>query len=178
MAVIGALVGSTLLSACSGSHHHDPNPPGPNGPNVVNAEPAGGSPGVGPVVAPPPVTAPGGQAQPQHVQLTGRSITINAATTVGAQPPGATAVDVDVTISNQGATPVPNATTCYTLIGAEGDTFGAVSASPGFTAPIAGGSSRRGTVQFDVPRAALKNLRLLYRSGDGSASALVQLPLA
>jgi hypothetical protein len=69
-----------------------------------------------------------------------------------------------LTIKNVSDQPIPNEPGFFRLMGAEGDTFTYQSnSSNNFYSMIPAHSSRNGTVVFQVPRAAVSHLQLLYR---------------
>ncbi len=71
---------------------------------------------------------------------------------------------------------IMNQLTFFQLMGAEGDIFTyQYNSSDDFYGTVSAHSSRNGTIQFQIPRAATSNLRLLYRPEVPTETALVSL---
>jgi hypothetical protein len=133
------------------------------------------TPASGPIVIETPTPAPGGSAHSQLVKLPDRTLTIQ---NVSEQPGGSNSTNVTLvlSISNTGTKAIPNEATYYQLVGMEGDIFGLQSSvTSGFYGTVATHSSHNGTIIFQVPSAASKGLRLLFRSEIATETVFVQL---
>jgi hypothetical protein len=133
------------------------------------------TPASGPIVIETPTPAPGGNAHSQVVNLPDRTLTIQ---NVSEQPNGANSTNVSVvlTMSNTGTKAIPNEASYYQLVGMEGDIFGLQSSvTSGFYGTVAVHSSHNGTIVFQVPSAASRGLRLLFRSEIATETVFVQL---
>lgn len=133
------------------------------------------TPASGPIVIETPTRVPGGSAHSQVVTLPDRTLTIQ---NVSEQPAGSNSTNVTLvlSISNTGTKAIPNEATYYQLVGMEGDIFGLQSSvTSGFYGTVATHSSHNGTIVFEVPSAASKGLRLLFRSEIATETVFVQL---
>jgi len=110
------------------------------------------------------------------VMLPDRTLIIND---VGKQPgadASSTAIVLVITIKNTSAKSIMNEASFFQLIGSEGDTFGLqANTTTSFFGTIASKSSRNGTITFQMPTAAINNLRLLYRSEIATETVFVSL---
>jgi hypothetical protein len=122
------------------------------------------TPGTGPLVILTPTPLPGGSSNGQLVTLPDRTLAINSASKQQGMDANSTAISLVMTINNTGAKPILNQATYYLLVGSEGDIFGyQSSATAGYFGTIAPHNSRSGTIVFQVPAAAVKGLRLMFR---------------
>jgi hypothetical protein len=122
------------------------------------------SPGSGPLVILTPTPLPGGSSNGQLVTLPDRTLAIQSASKQQGMDANSTGVSLVMSINNTGTKPILNQANYYLLLGSEGDIFGyQSSATAGYFGTITPHNSRSGTIVFQVPTAALKGLRLMFR---------------
>ncbi len=122
------------------------------------------TPGTGPLVILTPTPLPGGSSNGQLVTLPDRTLAIYSASKQPGMDANSTAISLVMTINNTGTKPILNQAAYYLLVGSEGDVFGyQSSATAGYFGTIAPHNSRSGTIVFQVPAAAVKGLRLMFR---------------
>lgn len=107
--------------------------------------------------------------------LKDRTLVINAISRQKGANPDPVAINITMTIKNTGGKPIKNQATFFQLVGAGGDFFGQTNSSDNFYGPIAPHTTRSGTITFQLPAAASKNLRLMYRSEVASEALLVPI---
>ena len=128
------------------------------------------TPGTGPLVILTPTPLPGGSSNGQLVTLPDRTLAIQSASKQPGMDANSTAISLVMTINNQAA--------YYLLVGSEGDVFGyQSSASAGYIGTIAPHNSRSGTIVFQVPAAAVKGLRLMFRPEIAQETVFVALSM-
>jgi|SRR5579859_1973022 len=122
------------------------------------------TPGSGPLVILTPTPLPGGSSNSQLVTLPDRTLAIHSASKQPGMVANSTAISLVMTINNTGTKPILNQAAYYLLVGSEGDVFGyQSSATAGYFGTIASHNSSSGTIVFQVPAAAVKGLRLMFR---------------
>lgn len=133
------------------------------------------SPATGPVTITSPTPVPGGGSTSQQVVLQDRVLVINSVKEDTGSGSTVT-ITLALTVKNTSSKDIQNKVNFYQLVGSEGDVFGlpATTSSP-FFGPIAAGSSKSGTLAFQIPSAAVSNLRLLYRSEIPQETVFVSL---
>ena len=143
---------------------------------VVKPKSVHGSSGNGPIVVTSPMPVPGGNANSQQVILKDRTLVINSASKQNAANAGSSVITLVLTVKNTSDNSIMNQLTFFQLMGAEGDIFTyQYNSSDDFYGTVSAHSSRNGTIQFQIPRAATSNLRLLYRPEVPTETALVSL---
>lgn len=134
------------------------------------------TPGSGPTVILTPTPVPGGGSSSQLVTLADRTLTINSVSQQPGNSVNSTAVTLVMSVKNTGAQAIQNAASFYELAGSEGDIFGVQSsATPSFFGTIPTQGALSGTIVFQVPTAAAKGLRLLFRPEVVSETVFVKL---
>ena len=132
-------------------------------------------PGVGPIVILSPTPAPG-QAQGQLVTLPDRILVISNVSKVAGANSSSTGISVTISVQNIGTKSILNQMSFYQLMVTEGDAFGLQSGTnSSFFGTIAPQQSRQGTLVFQVPTAALRGMRLLFRSEIATETVLIPL---
>ncbi len=133
----------------------------------------------GPLVITSPTPVPGGSATSQQIVLPDRTIVITSITKQNGTTKNATIVVMALTVKNTGSKDITNQSSYYQLISSEGDAFGLTqsesSAAANFFGTITSGSTRTGTLSFEVPSVTISNLRLLYRSNIATETVFVVL---
>jgi hypothetical protein len=133
-------------------------------PQLVTPKSVSGSPGKGPLVISSPTLVPGGKAGSQQIVLHDRSLIINHVTELKGVSANTILISLDLAVQNTSDKAIMNLSTFFQLMGSEGDAFGYQSnSSDNFYSTIAAHTTRSGTIEFQVPRAAASGLRLLYR---------------
>ncbi len=139
------------------------------------AAPSNSTPGVGPKVILSPTPVPG-NAQGQLVTLPDRALVISNVNKVAGTDSSSTGISVTISVKNIGTKSILNQASFYQLIVAEGDTFGLQSGTnSSFFGNIARQTSRKGTLVFQVPTAALGGIRLLFRSEIAAETVFIPL---
>ena len=119
---------------------------------------------------------PGGKAGSQQVVLTDRTLVINSVSKQNGPNAGSSLITLVLTVKNTSDKPIMNQLTFFQLMGADGDIFTyQYNSSDDFYGTVPANSSRNGTIQFQVPRAATSNLRLLYRPEVATETVLASL---
>lgn len=143
---------------------------------VVKPKSVHGSPGSGPIVVTLPTPMPGSNANSEQVVLKDRTLVITSVSKQNGPNAGSSLITLVLTVKNTSDKPIMNQSTFFQLTGPEGDTFTyQYNSSDNFYGTVSANSSRNGTIQFQVPRAATSNLRLLYHPEDTTETALVSL---
>ena len=179
----GLLAVGMCLAACSSAASPESNSPAAAGPaatpQLVSPKPLGGSPGKGPQVISDPPRLPGGQASSQKVALNDRTLTITSVTSRSGASRGSILIDLDLVVRNTSGKAIQNKAAFFELIGAEGDTFGqqAGNSSGDFYGTVGPHASRSGSIEFQIPAAAVSNLYLLYRPEIAAESVLTRLTI-
>ena len=148
-----------------------------SGATVTSATPGSntGTSTSGPITINVPTPVVGGGSTSQQVVLPDRVLVIDSVKKNNGSN-NLSSIVMSLTVKNTGNKDIDNKVDFYQLVGAEGDVFGlpASTTSP-FFGPIASGSSKSGTLTFQIPAAAVSNLRLLYRSEVASETVFVAL---
>jgi hypothetical protein len=166
--ILGLLPAVSLsLAACSSS--------GTVAPHQVTPRVVGGGPGQGPLVISNPTPAPGVKGSEQ-VALADRVLTVASVRRRKGVNQNFAVIDLDLLIRNRGDQPILNQPTYFQLMGLGGDGFvPRADASGPFYGTIGAQMTRSGTIEFQIPTAAISGLRLLYRP-DVATEAVI-LPL-
>ena len=178
-----------ILAACNTQENTNTTPTGSaNTPASRSAQPQSSSQaeststsstashGVGPIVILSPTPVSGGSSHSQMVTLPDRTLIINDVNKQPGADAGLDAIVLVMTIKNTSAKSIMNDASFFQLIGTEGDTFGLqTNAATSFFGTIASRSSRKGTIVFQIPTAAVEGLRLLYRSEIATETVFVSL---
>jgi hypothetical protein len=110
-----------------------------------------------------PTHAPGAGLG-QEVPLADRVLILGGVRTQMGANPRLTVIDVDIAIRNTANKPILNQPTYFELMGPESDGFAPRGdAADPFYGTMEAGTTRSGTVEFQIPAAAISGLRLLYR---------------
>jgi hypothetical protein len=170
----------TVLAGCGSARAPVASPSATGGttvaPRVVNATSTGGSAGIGPLVISHPTPVPGGPAGSEQVVLPDRTLIVNTVTSQPATSAGSVLIDLDLSVRNNSGSTVKNEPTFFQLLGPGGDTFGHQdNSSDTFYGAIPAHTSRRGTIELAVPRAAASGLNLLYRPEIAKETVIVAL---
>jgi uncharacterized protein DUF4352 len=165
--LLGAV--GVLSAACSSSAGHkaqsDPARFGAT-PTVIPTS-NGGGPGTGPIV---------GSNTSGPIALPDRSVAIVSFTKRFQKRNQAEFVDISLTISNQGQSPISNEPRFFSLVGQGGDVFSYQdNSSDNFYLPIDPHTSRTGLIEFEIPAAAAKSLQLLYRPDVATDTVIARL---
>ena len=132
------------------------------------------TPGVGPTVILSPTPVPGGGAHSQQVILADRTLIINDVSKGAGSDASSTAIRMTMTMKNTSTKAITNQPSYFSLFGTEGDVFGlAVNTTGSFFGSIDANSARSGTVVFQVPTGAAKELKLFYRSNVANETVFV-----
>lgn len=124
----------------------------------------GKTPSGGPIVITASTPASGGGTHGQQIVLGDRTLIITSVSKQNSTSANVVGVSLTMTVKNTGKAAINNQATYYALLGAEGDAFGLQSSvTPAFIGSIPVGSSRTGTVVFQVPSAAVTGIRLFFR---------------
>ena len=148
---------------------------------TTHATPATHAPtaGSGPLVILTPTPLPGGSSQSQLVTLPDRTLTIQNASKQQGMDANTTAITLVMSVKNTGTKSIPNQASYYLLVGSEGDIFGyQSSATASYFGTIAPSNTRSGSIVFQVPTAAVKGLRLLFRSDITQETVFVALQVS
>jgi hypothetical protein len=179
LAGIGILV---ILAACGSSGHSGSTPPSGSSPAAQQSSPTAATAGTptattpaGPLTITSPTPVPGGSSNSQQVVMQDRVLVINSVKQDSGSG-GISTITLALTIKNTSSNDIQNKVNFYQLVGSEGDVFGLppTTSSP-FFGPIAAGNSKSGTLAFQIPTAAVSNLRLLYRSEVPQETVFVSL---
>ena len=136
-------------------------------PTAVIPTSNGGGPGTGPTV---------GSNTSGPIALPDRSVAIVSFTKRFEKQNQAEFVDISLTISNQGQSPITNEPRFFSLIGQGGDVFSYQdNSSDNFYLPIDPRTSRTGLIEFEIPAAAAKGLQLLYRPDVATDTVIARL---
>ena len=139
------------------------------------AAPSHSTPGVGPTVILSPTPVPG-YAQWQLVTLPDRILVISNVSKVAGADSSLTGISVAIRVTNTGTKSILNQASFYQLMVAEGDAFGLQSGThSSFFGNIAPEKSRKGTLVFQVPAAALGGIQLLFRSEIATETVFIAL---
>ncbi|HTK07354.1 MAG TPA: DUF4352 domain-containing protein, partial [Ktedonobacteraceae bacterium] len=182
LVIVSGLCALTLLLAACGGPTSSPgtgqtNSNGTSAPTTVttaNATVVTGSNGAtnvtppsGPTIVTSPTPIPGSNGKGQQLKLADRILLITSATKQNGADPTSVSIVLALTVKNtspKGLT-IQNQPEFFQLVGSEGDTFGKQSnSSDSFYGPINANSQRSGTIVFQIPAAAVKGLRLMYRT--------------
>jgi len=148
-------------------------------PQLITPKAFSGSPGKGPLVISSPTPVPGGKAGSQQIVLGDRTLIINSVSKQKGASPNATLITLDLTVQNTSSKAIKNQSTFFQLMGPEGDTFGyQYNSSDNFYGIIAADTTRRGSIVFQVPTAAISSLRLLYRPEIATETAIILLKIS
>ena len=158
------LVSAGLIAACGSDGTGTGSRP-PGTPQVVNPRSVGGGPGgQGPLIVTHP-TSP--------ISLPDRVLTVVSAKDIYSKARKTTLIDLTLTITNPGSTPINNQPQFFALIASGGDIFDHQdNSSDTFYAPIAPGTSRTGFIEFQIPSPKATGFQLFYRP-DVSADELI-----
>jgi hypothetical protein len=118
---------------------------------------------------------PGGGSTSQQMVLKDRTLVINTVSRQKGANPDPVAINIAITIKNTGGRSIQNQAAFFQLVGAGGDFFGQTNSSDNFYGSIAPHTTRSGTITFQLPAAAIKNLRLMYRSEVSSEALLIPM---
>jgi uncharacterized protein DUF4352 len=153
--------------------------PTPGKTATVGSTPVVGTPvqsnGAAPIEIATPTPVPGGGSTSQQVLLKDRTLVINAVSRQKGANPDPVAINIAITIKNTGGRSIQNQAAFFQLVGAGGDFFGQTNSSDNFYGSIAPHTTRSGTITFQMPAAAIKNLRLMYRSEVSSEALLIPM---
>jgi hypothetical protein len=112
----------------------------------------------------------------RQVVLPDRTLIVSAVTSQPATTAGWTLIDLDLSVRDNSGSTVKNEPTFFELLGPGGDVFGHQdNSSDTFYGAIPAHTSRRGTIEFAVPRAAASGLSLLYRPEIAKETVIVML---
>jgi hypothetical protein len=140
-----------------------------------SAPPSHRTPGVGPKVILSPTPVPG-NAQGQLVALPDRTLVISNVSKVAGADSSSTGISITISVKNIGTKSILNKVSFYQLVATEGDSFGLQpNTNSSFFGNIARQMSRKGTLVFQVPTAALRGLRLLFRSEIATETVFIPL---
>jgi hypothetical protein len=120
---------------------------------------------------------PGGGSTSQQMVLKDRILVINTVSRQKGANPDPVAINIAMAIRNTGGRSIQNQAAFFQLVGAGGDFFGQTNSSDNFYGPIAPHTIRSGTITFQLPAAAVKNLRLMYRSEVASEALLIPIKI-
>ena len=141
------------------------------------AAPSHNTPGVGPKVILSPTSVPG-NTQGQLVALPDRTLVISNVSKVAGADSSSTGISMTISVKNIGTKSILNKASFYQLIATEGDSFGLQSNTNSiFFSNITQQMSRKGTLVFQVPTAALSGIRLLFRSEIAAETVFIPLNL-
>ncbi|GHO94838.1 hypothetical protein KSF_048860 [Reticulibacter mediterranei] len=118
---------------------------------------------------------PGGSSTSQQIVLKDRALVINTVSRQKGANPDPVAINIAITIKNTGDRSIQNQAAFFQLVSAGGDFFGQTNSSDNFYGSIASHTIRSGTITFQLPALATKNLRLMYRSEVSSEALLVPI---
>jgi hypothetical protein len=145
-------------------------------PRLVTPKSVGGSPGKGPLVISSPAPLPGGKIGSQTVALSDRALVISSVTRHRGANPGSILIDLDLVVRNTSGKAIRNQSAFFQLMGPGGDIFGYQNNTPdNFYRTIEAHASRSGTIEFEIPTAAVSSLYLLYRPEIATETVLTQL---
>lgn len=148
-------------------------------PLLITPKSSSGSPGKAPLVITSQTPVPGGGAGSQLVVLLDRALIIYSASKHQGTSTNSTSIDLDLAVQNTSGRAIANQITFFQLMGPEGDIFGYQNnSSDSFYGTIAAHTTRRGTIEFQVPTAATASLRLLYRPEIATETAIILLKIA
>jgi hypothetical protein len=142
------------------------------GSTAVTATPVQSN-GAAPIEVSTPTRIPGGSSTSQQIVLKDRTLVINTVSRQKGANPDPVAINIAMTIKNTGGKSIKNQAAFFQLVGAGGDFFGQTNSSDNFYGPIASHTTRSGTITFQLPAAAIKNLRLMYRPEVASEALLM-----
>jgi hypothetical protein len=131
--------------------------------------------GAAPIEISTPTPVPGGDSTSQQIVLKDRTLVINAVSRQKGANPDPVAINIAIAIKNTGGRSIQNQAAFFQLVGAGGDFFGQTNSSDNFYGSIAPHTTRSGTITFQLPAAAVKNLRLMYRSEVSSEALLISI---
>jgi Domain of unknown function (DUF4352) len=164
------LMSAVLVAACSSGTQTGAAASGKDAPRRISAKSGTGTSGVGPVVV------VDGENQ---VVLPDRTLVVNGATRQAIASANFVSIRVEIALQNTGDAAFSTEGAFFSLMGAEGDTFGATpDSAKSFEGDISGHTRRTGTISFDVPPAATSSLRLLYRPNAGGQTVMIPLRLS
>jgi Telomeric repeat-binding factor 2. len=145
-------------------------------PVIVAAKSVRGASGSGPIVVTAPTSVPGSNPNSQQVVLNDRILVINSVRKQNSMNAASSLITLALTMKNTSKKPIKNQSTFFQLMGAEGDIFTyQYNSSDNFYNIVPARSSRSGTIVFQIPKAAVSNLRLFYRSEVVTETVLVSL---
>jgi hypothetical protein len=145
-------------------------------PRLVTPKATYGSAGKGPLVISSPTLVPGGKAGSQQIVLGDRTLIIRSVSKQQGTSSNSTLITLDLVVQNTSNNSIMNQSTFYQLMGPEGDIFGyQYKSSDNFYSAIAAHTTRSGTIVFQLPTAAISNLRLLYRPEIATETAIILL---
>lgn len=168
VALIGAF-GALAVSCSSSAGHKAARGPARSGatPTAIIPTSSSGSAGTGPVL---------GSNTSGPIALPDRSLAIVSFTKRLQKSNQAEFIDISLTISNQGESPITNEPRFFQLIGQGGDVFSYQdNSSDDFYLPIDAHTSRTGLIEFEIPAAAAKGLQLLYRPDVATDTVIARL---
>lgn len=144
--------------------------------NVPTSVP--GTPGTGPVVILSPTPVPGGGAHSQQVTLPDRTLIINNVTQSAGASAGTVTITISIEVKNTSSKSIMNQLAYFLMTSSEGDSFGATSSSTSsFYGNIGANSSHSGTLVFQIPSAAVKNLHLMYHPEVATDTTFIPIAL-
>ena len=161
-------------TASSSTQAITPSQTAPAGSTAVVATPIQSN-GAAPVEVATRTPVPGGSSTSQQMVLKDRILAINTVNRQKGANPDPVAINIAMTIKNTGGRSIQNQAAFFQLVGAGGDFFGQTNSSDNFYGPIAPHTTRNGTITFQLPAAAAKNLRLMYRSEVASEALLIPI---
>jgi hypothetical protein len=141
-------------------------------PQLITPRSASGSPGKGPLVISSPTMVPGAQ----QVVLGDRTLILSRVTIQNGTNSHSSLIDLDLAIHNTSSKAIMNLSNFFQLMGPDGDAFGyQYNSSDNFYGPITAFQTRTGTIVFEVPKAAISSLQLLYRPEAAAETVLIRL---
>lgn len=145
-------------------------------PQLITPRSASGSPGKGPIIISSPTTLPGAKPGTQQVVLRDRRLIIARVTVQNGTNSNSSLIALDLAVQNTSPKAIMNLSNFYQLMGPDGDAFGyQYNSSDTFYGPIAAFQTRTGTIMFEVPKAAISSLQLLYRPEIATETVIIRL---
>lgn len=184
LAVLGACSSDTTSTNNKGSSETGQVPeqghgtPVVQGTTIVGTVTSGSTTGTGPTILVSPTPIPGAGPKSEQMVFKDRTLQILDVNKQKGSDANSVSVVLNVNIKNTSGQTIQNQADFFVLVGAEGDTFGKqTNSSDTFYGTIDAQSDRNGTIVFSVPSAAVKGLRLMYRSEVAGETVFMPLNL-
>jgi Domain of unknown function (DUF4352) len=145
-------------------------------PQLITPRSASGSPGKGPLVISSPTMVPGTKQGAQQVVLGDRTLILSRVTIQNGTNSNSSMIVLELAIHNTSSKTIMNLANFFQLMGPDGDAFGyQYNSSDNFYGPITAFQTRTGTIVFEVPKAAISSLQLLYRPEAAAETVIIRL---